>query len=234
MFNWILRLFKKKEEIPTVVTPPKLDLKYYKLKLNIKSLCYYEKITGKSFFVFDGENVTELLYALFVVNNPDVVITLKTFMYMLEDTRLTKWLMTQYQSISETIQQFNSPLDEGTVSGDETDKPISITDYATSLIIDYGVDPEYVMYKMDIWEITEYYEAVATKIKRGMEDKRFWTYLQIMPHIDSKKCKKPEDLISFKWEKGDRKKRSEQEMERNMYAIKNMIGKNIFGDKKNG
>ena len=231
MFNWILRLFKRKKEIPVV---PKLDLKNYKLKLNIKSLCYYEKITGKSFFSFDGSNVIELLYSLFVVNNPEVMMTIKAFTFMLEDIRVSRWFMSQYQSLTDTIQQLNQPSDES--SNDEIDNtnPPMITDYATSLIVEYGVDPEYVMYKMDIWEITTYFQTVSSMVKRDMEEQRFWTYLNIMPHIDTKKCKKPEDLISFQWEKGDRRKRNEQEMERNMYAIKNMIGKNIFGDKKNG
>ena len=231
MFNWILRLFKRKKEIPVV---PKLDLKNYKLKLNIKSLCYYEKITGKSFFSFDGSNVIELLYSLFVVNNPEVNMTIKAFTFMLEDVRVSRWFMSQYQSLTDTIQQLNQPSDES--SNDEIDNtnPPMITDYATSLIVEYGVDPEYVMYKMDIWEITTYFQTVSSMVKRDMEEQRFWTYLNIMPHIDTKKCKKPEDLISFQWEKGDRRKRNEQEMERNMYAIKNMIGKNIFGDKKNG
>ena len=231
MFNWILRLFKRKKEIPVV---PKLDLKNYKLKLNIKSLCYYEKITGKSFFSFDGSNVIELLYSLFVVNNPEVMMTIKAFTFMLEDVRVSRWFMSQYQSLTDTIQQLNQPSDES--SNDEIDNtnPPMITDYATSLIVEYGVDPEYVMYKMDIWEITTYFQTVSSMVKRDMEEQRFWTYLNIMPHIDTKKCKKPEDLISFQWEKGDRRKRNEQEMERNMYAIKNMIGKNIFGDKKNG
>lgn len=230
MFNWILRLFKRKKEIPVV---PKLDLKNYKLKLNIKSLCYYEKITGKSFFSFDGSNVIELLYSLFVVNNPEVMMTIKAFTFMLEDIRVSRWFMSKYQSLTDTIQQLNQPSDESSNEIDNTNPPM-ITDYATSLILEYGVDPEYVMYRMDIWEITTYFQTVSSMVKRDMEEQRFWTYLNIMPHIDTKKCKKPEDLISFQWEKGDRKKRSEQEMERNMYAIKNMIGKNIFGDKKNG
>ena len=107
----------------------------------------------------------------------------------------------------------------------------TITDYATSLIIDYGVDAHYVMYEMKLWEIPLFFEAVSTKMMRDMEQKRFWTYLNIMPHIDTKKCKSPEALLPFKWEKGKRQERAEQNLKNNLYAVKHTIGKSIFGDK---
>ena len=54
--------------------------------------------------------------------------------------------------------------------------------------------------------------------------------IKVLPHIDSKKCKSPEALVPFEWEKEARKKKAEQELKNNEYAIKNMIGKSIFGD----
>ena len=106
-----------------------------------------------------------------------------------------------------------------------------MTDFATSLVIDYGMDAKYVMYEMDIWEIEEYFEAVNTHIRKEMELERFWTYIKILPHIDSKKCKSPEALVPFDWERETRKKKAEQELKNNEYAVKNMIGRSIFGDK---
>jgi len=33
-----------------------------------------------------------------------------------------------------------------------------------------------------------------------MENNRLWTYLSILPHIDSKKLDEPKKLIQFPWE----------------------------------
>ena len=34
-----------------------------------------------------------------------------------------------------------------------------------------------------------------------MENDRFWAFWNILPHVNTKKLKKPQDLIRFPWEK---------------------------------
>ena len=128
------------------------------------------------------------------------------------------------------MEQFNQKQEEGKDDKFTMEQTHTMTDFATSLVIDYGMDARYVMYDMDIWELQEYYEAVNTHIKRQMEYDRFWTYIQVMPHIDSKKCKSPDKLVPFDWEKEEKKIKQNKELENNRFAIQNMIGKSIFGE----
>lgn len=231
MFKWIKNLLKK-EEIK-VVEPQKnkMDLSQYKMGLNIKAICYFEKITGKSFFGFGEEDVLYLLYACFLINNPETKISFNVFMGIMQNEQIAKWASTQFQDALGIIQQFNKSIDEQKEEKFSMDQTSTMTDFATSLIIDYGMDAKYVMYDMDIWEIEKYFEAVNTHIKRKMELERFWTYIKVLPHIDSKKCKSPEALVPFDWEKDAKKKRNEENLKNNEYAIKHTIGRSIFGDK---
>ena len=68
------------------------------------------------------------------------------------------------------------------------------------------------------------------KKKEELELDRMWTYLNMSPHIDTKKCKGPDKLFPFPWEKEEKKIKVNQELENNRLAIQNMIGKNIFGE----
>lgn len=231
MWKWIKNLFNKKEEIKVVESKQnKMDLSMYKMKLNIKSICYFEKITSKSFFKFSEEDALYLMYSTFLTNNPDTNISFTVFVGILNNEQISKWITTKFQDILNVIYQFNK-AQEGTKEDKfSMEQTSTMTDFATSLIIDYGMNADYVMYKMDIWELEEYFEAVNTHIKREMETERFWTYIKILPHIDSKKCKSPEALVPFDWEKETKKKKAEEGLKNNEYAIKNMIGKSIFGD----
>ena len=227
MFKW----FKRKEKLKIVdKTDNKMDLSKYKMKLNIKSICYFEKISGKSFFKFSEEDVLYLIYATFLINNPETNITFSVFTGILNNDQISKWLVNKYQDIISVVYQFNKNKNITEENTPNTDNTSTMTDFATSLIIDYGMSANYVMYEMDIWEIEEYFEAINTHTKREMENERFWTYIKVLPHIDGKKCKSPDALVPFVWEKSEKKARREKELENNRFAINNMIGKNIFGE----
>lgn len=229
MLKWLKSFFKKEEKIK-VIEPKKnkMDLSKYKMQMNIKSICYFEKISGKSFFKFDMEDALYLMYATFLVNNPETNITFNVFTGIMENEHISKWMVTKYQDILTVVYQFEKAQEEVKEEKFSMDVSSTMTDFATSLIIDYGMDARYVMYEMDMWEIGEYFEAVNMHIRREMENERFWTYIKILPHIDSKKCKSPEALVPFDWEKQDKKKRSEAELKDKEFAIKNMLGKKMF------
>lgn len=230
MWNWFKKLFKKKDIKVIEPKQNKMDLSMYKMRLNIKSICYFEKISGKSFFGFGEEDIMYLLYATFFINNPDTNITFSVFTNILGNEQISKWMVNKYQDVLATIYQFNQSQEGNKEEKFSMDNSHTMTDFATSLIIDYGMDAKYVMYDMDIWEIQEYYEAINTHIRKEMELERFWTYIKVLPHIDSKKCKSPEALVPFDWERDTKKKKQQQDLENNRFAIMNTIGKNIFGE----
>ena len=236
MIKWLKKLFKKEENVDIKVVPakPKMDLSEIKFHLNIKSICYFERFTGKSFYAFDEEDIMKLLYSIFIVNNPKYNISFDAFNYLLKVPEISKYLSNNFVNCTNIMQQLPVVLNGATSGGNNEMPDAKIQDFVVALITDYGLDAHYVMYEMDLWELTDFFNAIESNTKKEMLDKRFWTYLQIMPHIDTKKCKSPEELLPFEWEKETIKKRKEDDLNKNMYAIKNMIGKSIFGNKDEG
>ena len=209
-----------------------MDFDKYTIKLNLKSCCLYEQLSGKSFFKLgnDVEDVILLMYASLITNNPSLLMTLNTFRVLIGDKKVSKWISDTYQTIAECNAQlkgiqttFEEENDEQApeVDGDE----LTINDVATSLIMQHKLDAHYVMYEMALWEIKPLLQCAENCKRAEMVEKRMWTYLTIMPHIDAKKCKSPEKLLPFAWEKELIKKNAEKELKNNLHAIKGMIGK---------
>lgn len=199
-------LFKKKTK------KERTDFTKYKFDINIKSCIAYEQITGKSFFkISTPEDYIALAYCSFVENN-DVKITLGAFKVFLEDEEVSKWLQQQMDKIGRFNAQFNNnKIDDENKEESRKDNDIKITDIATSLIIQYNIDIKYLMNELDIWMIHHLFETAENIKKNELIEKRLWTYLTILPHIDSKKCKSPQEFYPFEWEKEKNKKRSKEE-----------------------
>ena len=214
-------LFKKK-----VVEVPKkrMDLSKYRMDFTIKAICMYERLSGRSFFDFAEEDIAMLLYCTFYVSN-DIEIKYSIFEGILENPQFATWAASKYNDILEVMKQFKKEGNEG--GGESGTTKMMMTDLATSLIVDYHVDAHYVMYEMNIWEVEPLYEACDTMVKKRYEEERLWTYIQVLPQIDGKKIKGPDQLIPFPWEKEVKKKKAEKDLKNNTYAVKNLIGRNI-------
>jgi hypothetical protein len=198
----------------------KLD---YKFKLNIKSIILYERLTNESFSLFkpEVEKIIPLLYCIIAGNN-DISFTLEEAVeFLFSDEKfmkdLTKKLENQlkYQSqfssmnfYQEEVEEFKDEKKKGT-----TDKPVFISQLVPILVSDCGLDINYILEDLHYSEIDNFIHYKDEKSKSEMEDKRFWTYLAMLPHIDSKKCK-IESLIEFPWEKDKKKKEGLKTIER--------------------
>lgn len=197
----------------------KMDLSGYDMVLSVKAICMYEKLSGKSFFNFAEEDIAMLLYCSFYTTN-NTEIKYETFLNMLEIDDLTSWAIEKYKNILEVIRQFKQK-DTGEEKPDTQEdadiKDLTMTDMATSLIVDYGIDAHYVMNEMRLWEIEPLYKACDAMVKRKYEEKRLWTYIDIMPHIDGKKIKGPTDILPFPWEES-KKEKAKTELGKNSAA----------------
>lgn len=220
-----------------------MDFSKYKMDLTVKAICLFERLAGKSFFLMDMDmdDSMVLVYSIFCVSNPQLKLTQDMFSYMCgNNRRIMKWVAGQYRELMEqTAPELAAGTDEEKEADDADNKPqeetriLTVTDMATSLVIDYGMDAHYVMYEMNLWELKPFFEAADTHVKRRMEEERLWAYIGVAPHIDGKKIKSPEQLLPFQWETKTRKERMEKEMKNNEYAIKGgLIGRSIFGDKE--
>jgi hypothetical protein len=224
-----MRLFGKKK---TPEKPrKKMDFTGYDLKLTIKAICMYERLSGKSFFDVIDEDMGLLLYCSFDVTN-NMEVKYETFLNMLEIEDVTSWAVEKYKNLLEVIQQFRRKEEKEETPGEAGDiKDLTMTDMATSLIVDYHLDAHYVMYEMNLWEIEPMYQACDTMVKKRYEEERLWTYIDMLPHIDSNKLDGPQDLLPFPWEK-DKKDKRKEELEKNSAAAFAFLGGNKNGERR--
>lgn len=200
----------------------KLD---YTLKLNIKSIVLYERLTNQSFSSFkpDIDNVLPLIYCMLVANNDFTSTFEEAVEYLFSDEKFLSDLTRKLESLIKFQSQFSSTnfyqeeiekfKEEKKKDKDNPEKPIFVSQLVPILVSDCGLDINYVMNEMTYSEIDLYIHYKDEKYKAEMEDKRFWTYLSIAPSIDSKKCKIT-DLIEFPWEKDKKKKEGLKAIER--------------------
>ena len=181
-----------------------MKLEDYKLRLNLKTCCLYEQIFEKNFLkLAEAEDALELMYCCVVANNPSMLMTFDAFKVFIQDKKVSRWIEKEYERIG----RFNSQIKVKNKETDdekgeeEEEEELTITDIASALIVRYGIDPHYVMYEMELWEIQPYLNQADIQRKADLISQRFWTYLTIAPHIDGKKIKSPEDLVPFEWEK---------------------------------
>ena len=206
------------------------------LAFNFKALMMFEKLSGESYFNINEVNYVFLLYSMYMVKHPYLNMTLMDFANIFgSNKKVTKQLLKEFEEYMVYIRQFTSSNKTEVV--DSKDKDVekantTITDIVMYLITTCGIDPHYVMYEMELWEIEPYMKFAEMNKKESLEMDRLWTYLNILPHIDTKKCNSPDKLLPFPWEIQEKKEKQIKELENNKFAIKNMIGKSIFGEPK--
>lgn len=196
----------------------------YRIKLNMKSICYYEKISGKSFFKLSNDDIPKLLYACWEMNNPNEVMSYNMFETMLKNKKFAKWISETTNKIFDIINQFNDPKE---TEEEETESDTTITEIVSGLIVKMRVDAHYVMYDMDLFEIEPFFKQYDALQKEKLMYERLWTYLTILPNIDGKKCKSPSEMFMFPWEEDERKKKYEEDLKREAKVAKNIVGKTI-------
>ena len=182
-----------------------------KIKLNIKSIITAEKLLKKPFGKFDLNNEEEwitLAYAMVISNNEETY-TLQTFKGFTGNKKLWNEII---KGITREFQYIGQYSEEQKEDKEEKQSDISITDVA-SMMIANGIAPDYVN-EMRTVDIADMLNAIEEAKKEKMESDRFWTFYVMAPHIDMKKIKSPEDLITFPWEAEEKKKKRDDDFER--------------------
>lgn len=203
----------------------KKDYQDFKLKINMKTILLYEEMSGKSFYEVGGEDIMLLIYCALVVNN-DLSITKNHFDIIMKNEKIARELMTKCQSELDFIQQFIKTDDKVKQETEEVEKDNKVSNIVNMILLQNNLDMNYVMYEMRLWELPPLIKAIEEKTKADMVEKRFWAYLNICPHIDSKKIKGPEDILPFPWEKDNKKEAALKFMDDNNEAIKAFFNKN--------
>lgn len=221
MKKLIQKIFKKK--------PKKLNLNELRYEFSLKALVLFEVLYDKSFNNVDDDDILRLAYCFFRVSNPKEHITQDRFDMLMElNLDFAQWVINNVNAILKDIERTQKPIEEKDSNGNsKDDKVIWIKDLVYAMIVTYGIDSHYVLFEMELYELGIIYDAIEQKRREDLVMERFWTFLKILPHIDSKKVKSPQDLLPFDFEKEEIKKLKERELKNNEYAIKNTIGKSI-------
>lgn len=207
----------------------KKDYQDFKLKINMKTILLYEEMSGKSFYEVGGEDIMLLIYCALVVNN-DLSITKNHFDIIMKNEKIARELMTKCQSELDFIQQFIKTDNKVKQETEEVEKDNKVSNIVNMILLQNNLDMNYVMYEMRLWELAPLIKSIEEKTKAEMVEKRFWAYLNICPHIDSKKIKGPEDILPFPWEKDNKKEAAMKFIETNNEAIKAFFNKNKTED----
>lgn len=76
----------------------------------------------------------------------------------------------------------------------------TFTEIATTLIVTGGLSAEYVMDRMELWELPALLKALDARTREALERSRLFTWLGMLPHLASDSAQSPEKLLPFPWE----------------------------------
>ena len=215
-----------------------LDLTKYKIKLNVASARLFEQLTGKSFFKMGEEDAFQLAYAVLIANNPELNFTFDTFMLLLQDKKIANWITREIERENNFQAQLKftkrNKLVEKAEEGSGDVEPLgTISDYASALIVNFGMDPHYVNYEMALYEMEDYFFIAEMKMRNELSNQRMFTFLTMLPHLDSKKKLAPEDILPFPWEQNAKKANAEEDLKKKQAMIMATFAA-MNGGQKNG
>lgn len=180
-----------------------------KAKLNLQAIRVAERLLKKPFGEFDltdEETVLTLMYAMVSENN-DEVMTFDQFKSILDMGKIGMKVQRAVSDEMAYIDQFKEEV------SDKEEKVPYMGDLA-ALLIAFGLDAHFVLYEMKLFEIGDYIKAIDEHKKEQMERDRLWTFYTVMPHVDLKKIKSPQDLMPFPWEREQLEKDALEQLEK--------------------
>lgn len=200
------------------------------IRLTMKAAMMFERISGKNFTgISDSlEDIDLLIYCAFVCST-GIQMTKHTFDIMVgADQKLMNEIAYRFEKMNEFSLQFKQN-DKPTEEGGEDKTDFSLTEAMNTLIFDYGLDADYVLNKMDLWEVECLFKGAEEHFHAQMEDKRLWAYINMLPHIDKKHARSftPSKMMEFPWEKEKNKENAARQLEIEKEKMKNIIGLNI-------
>lgn len=203
-----------------------------KLRPTIKSAIMYEELTGHDFLSTDmseGDMMT-FMYCVYTCTVDRV--SMEAFITMFGNKRFASEMGNQWKHFERFMSQFNVKKKEEEEKKEEKEgeKHFSMKEVAQVLVFKYGMDPDYVFNKVELWEL-DYLISIGEGAYRDKEEeKRLWTYFTIAPHLDPKKSKTmtPSKLFPFPWETNVHTKEGrEKVLEKETGRMKKTIGMHL-------
>lgn len=165
--------------------------------ITVRDLLRYERLLGRSIFADEPDGAT-LIYC----TTPEAYTR-----YTLEEWSRTTlgasaFMAREARELARelaSLQQY-SRVEARDEERDEEADVRTLTDVVTELLTESVVPADYLLERAELWELTIYIDATQRKRQQRLERERLWSYMGLLPHIDSKQIKRPEDLIPFSWD----------------------------------
>lgn len=168
--------------------------------ITIRDLLRYERLLGRSIFADEPDGAT-LIYC----TTPEAYTR-----YTLEEWSRTTlgasaFMAKEAKELARelaSLQQYSKveARDESLEVREKQADVRTLTDVVTELLTESVVPADYLLERAELWELTIYIDATQRKRQQRLERERLWSYMGLLPHIDSKQIKRPEDLIPFSWD----------------------------------
>lgn len=168
--------------------------------ITVRDLLRYERLLGRSIFADEPDGAT-LIYC----TTPEAYTR-----YTLEEWSRTTlgasaFMAKEAREVARelaSLQQYSGldTRDERLEIREEQSEVRTLTDVVTELLTEGVVPADYLLERAELWELTIYIDATQRKRQQRLERERLWSYMGLLPHIDSKQIKRPEDLIPFSWD----------------------------------
>lgn len=168
--------------------------------ITVRDLLRYERLLGRSIFADEPDGAT-LIYC----TTPEAYTR-----YTLEEWSRTTlgasaFMAKEAKELARelaSLQQYSNvdARDEREEVRDERSEVRTLTDVVTELLTESVVPADYLLERAELWELTIYIDATQRKRQQRLERERLWSYMGLLPHIDTKKIKRPEELLPFSWD----------------------------------
>ncbi len=192
-----------------------MDMDYGKLRprLTVRAVMMFENMTGVRIndagrkAETDPELAARLLYCALAADGLDV--SYEKALPLLAGPMGGKWTE-QLAAANEFNAQFAPPVDTDDVTDKQDDSQIDkdkpdaepwTRDIIPVLVKDCGLDIRYVLDGMPYTDIPVFLKYREERMRAETEDKRLWTYLVTVPHLNPKKKVTPETFLPLPWEK---------------------------------
>ena len=175
--------------------------------ITVRDLLRYERLLGRSIFADEPDGATLIYctteaYTRYTLEEWSRT-TLGASAFMAKEAKeLARELsaLQQYSKVEVRDERLEVREESQQPTAKSQEPTRALTDVVTELLTEGVVPADYLLERAELWELTIYIDATQRKRQQRLERERLWSYMGLLPHIDSKKIKRPEDLIPFAWD----------------------------------
>ena len=165
----------------------------YKLKYTLRALFIYEQITGKAFELKTITDEYLFFYCVLMANNPDSSLTFEELIEAIDEDM---GIMVEFQNfLKKELEKQQLFI---TNNADAEKKVLTTKEIYSALVIEGGLDPEYVLDKMQMYELEPLISNLHRKDRNSWEQARMIAY--VIAQCNSTKKLKPTDIMQFTWD----------------------------------